>query len=223
MLLTRLFVRSAVAKTSLNQPWRCLSTNPGTTPESAQANAGEASSPQQQNLENELKSLKESLTQRDAEIKDFKDKYMRALAETENIRTRMIKQVDDAKIFGIQGFCKDLLEVADVLSLAIENTNPNKKSSDDAPNNSQSNALEQLNAMFNGLVMTEKSLLKIFEKHGLVQIKPCKGDPFDPNMHDAIFRVPESEMKSGSVFTSTKTGFMLRGRVIRAAQVGVVQ
>ena len=158
---------------------------------------------------------------RETEAKDFKDKYMRALAETENIRSRMIKQVDDAKIFGIQGFCKDLLEVADVLNLAIENTNPNKKPKEESVS-SQSH-VEQLNSMFNGLVMTEKQLIKIFEKHGLTRISPQKGDLFDPNLHDAIFRVPDADSKSGTIFTSTKTGFVLRGRVIRAAQVGVVQ
>lgn len=217
-LARNFFKTSKVA--NLNQIQRCLLSTNGKIEESTDTATAAAPSSQH---DAELKSLKETLTLKDNELKEYKDKYMRALAEAENVRTRMMKQVDDAKIFGIQGFCKDLLDVADVLNLAIENTNPNKMEKNNASASDTSSNREQLNSMFNGLVMTEKSLLKIFEKHGLTQIKPSKGDQFDPNMHDAIFRVPDEESKSGTIFTSTKTGFVLRGRVIRAAQVGVVQ
>lgn len=216
-LVKSTFSNNIIKRTNLNQIQKHLSTTGKTNEENTEATTPPTPPSQ---LDAELKSLKETLTTKENELKDYKDKYMRALAEAENVRTRMMRQVDDAKIFGIQGFCKDLLDVADVLNLAIENTNPNKTTD---KTSEESSSREQLNSMYNGLVMTEKSLLKIFEKHGLTQIKPSKGDPFDPNMHDAIFRVPDAESKSGTIFTSTKTGFVLRGRVIRAAQVGVVQ
>lgn len=130
----------------------------------------------------DLKLLQDKLSKCENDLLDFKDRYMRALAEAENTRIRMGKQVDDAKIYGIQGFCKDLLEVADILNLAIVNTDP-KRNETEAAN-------EQLLSMFNGLVMTEKCLLKIFSKHGLAQIVPNEGDKFNPNFHEAIFRVP---------------------------------
>lgn len=165
------------------------------------------------------KVLEEKLSKCQEDVLEFKDKYLRAMAEAENVRVRMRKQIDDAKIFGIQGFCKDLLEVADILNLAITNTNPNKSSE----SSEQANVKEQLNAMHQGLVMTETRLLKIFEKHGLVQIKPKEGDKFDPNLHEAIFRVPIPNKQSGSIEMLSKIGFKLHERVIRAAQVGVVQ
>ncbi|RNA05610.1 hypothetical protein BpHYR1_034897 [Brachionus plicatilis] len=169
-------------------------------------------------FESQMKELEEKLTKSEQEKLELKDKFLRAMAETENTRVRMRKQIDDAKIFGIQGFCKDLLEVADILKLAIENTDP-KKSTDPL----EKNIVERLNSMHQGLVMTESRLLKIFEKHGLVQIKPTSGEKFDPNLHEAIFQVPITNKESGTVAIVSKIGFKLHERVIRAAQVGVVQ
>lgn len=173
--------------------------------------------------EADLKALEEKLSNSESQVLDFKDKYLRAMAETENVRVRMRKQVDDAKIFGIQGFCKDLLEIADVLNLAITNTDPNKEGSQTSNQNTNLDVKKQLNSMHQGLMMTESRLLKIFEKHGLVQIKPKEGDKFDPNVHEAIFRVPIPNKQSGSIEVVSKTGFKLHERVIRAATVGVVQ
>lgn len=170
----------------------------------------------------EFKALEEKLKKAETDVSELKDKYVRALAETENVRNRMIKGIEDAKTFGIQGFCKDLLEVADILNMAVVNTNPEKEEKSDKPL-TQKEVDEKLSAMYNGLVMTEKCMLKIFEKNNLIQIKPAEGDKFDPNFHDAIFRVPIPGQTSGTINVVTKTGFQLKERVIRAAQVGVVQ
>ena len=110
--------------------------------------------------------------------------------------------------------------MADILHLAVVNTNP-AKSEEVAP--SPAEFKERLSSMYSGLVMTEKCLLKVFERNGLVQIEPAVGDKFDPNFHDAIFRVPIPGQASGTVNVATKIGFKLKERVIRAAQVGVVQ
>lgn len=166
----------------------------------------------------EVVEMKEKLAKCESDLVEMKDRYLRAMAETENTRNRMRKEIESVKIYGIQGFCKDLLEVADVLNLAIVNTDPSKETSSE-PGEIKS----KLKAMHNGLVMTETCLLKIFEKHGLVRILPKDGDKFDPNLHEAIFRIPLPEKESGTVNVLTKTGFKLHERVIRAAQVGVVQ
>lgn len=168
----------------------------------------------------ELKALQEQLTKKTEELADFKDKLLRALADAENVRNQMRKQVDQAKVFGIQAFSKDLFEVADILSLAIANTDPSKI---EANNELSETSREQLNSMFNGLKMTDKCMLKIFEKHNLYQISPSEGDKFDPNFHEALFRVPDASKESGSIHVVTKIGFKLHDRCLRAAQVGVVQ
>lgn len=172
---------------------------------------------QEQQPSNDDEQLKQKLAKCESDVAELKDKYMRSLAEIENTRFRMNKQIEDAKVFGIQGFCRDLLEVADVLRLAITNTDPTKLAaiSDEEKG--------KLMAMYNGLVMTETCLLKIFEKHRLVKINPGEGEKFDPNQHEAIFRMPVDGKPSGTVSVVTKVGFKLNERVIRAAQVGVVQ
>jgi len=143
---------------------------------------------------------------------EIKDKYKRSLAETENVRNRMQKQISDAKIFGIQGFCKDLLEVADILEKAVEATPKDNMSSN-----------QELKDLFDGLTMTETQLLKVFGKHGLTRVDPAAGDKFDPNLHEALFQLPVPDKENNTVAVVTQKGFALNGRTLRAAKVGVVK
>ncbi|KAL3864961.1 hypothetical protein ACJMK2_006602 [Sinanodonta woodiana] len=149
-----------------------------------------------------------------AEVKEYKDKYMRALAETENVRQRMKKQIDDAKIYGIQGFCKDLINVADILGKATESV----------PKEQLTDQNIHLKNLFEGLTMTDSELRKVFIKHGLVKIDPKEGDKFDPFIHEALFQVPKPENKeTGTIALISKTGYKLQDRTIRPALVGVFQ
>uniref|UniRef100_A0A0R3RSJ7 GrpE protein homolog n=1 Tax=Elaeophora elaphi TaxID=1147741 RepID=A0A0R3RSJ7_9BILA len=147
------------------------------------------------------------------EVTSFKDKYTRALAEVENVRRRGHKQTEEAKVFAIQGFCKDLLEVADILDLAVGAV---KK--EELGNNIS------LKNLFEGLEMTRTVLQKTFVKHGLKQISP-EGEKFDPALHEAVFQIPKDKAKfeSGCVAQVVKIGYALQNRPIRAAKVGVVQ
>ncbi|CAJ0920573.1 unnamed protein product, partial [Mesorhabditis belari] len=146
------------------------------------------------------------------ESADFKDKYQRALAEMENVRRRGVKQVDDAKTFAIQGFCKDLLEVADILDLAMGSIK--KEDLDEGG--------KQLQDIYEGISMTKRVLLKIFDKHGLTAVDPM-GTKFDPNLHEAITQIPAKSVnvEPGNIAFVSKIGYSLKGRPIRAAQVGV--
>ena len=136
---------------------------------------------------------------------------MRSLAETENVRTRMKKQVDDAKQYGIQNFCKDLLDVADILSQATESV-PKEEINKKNPH---------LKNLFDGLTMTESQLQKTFVKHGLEKIMPNKGEKFDPYLHEALFTVPSKETESGTIADLQKIGYKLHDRTVRPALVGV--
>lgn len=138
------------------------------------------------------------------------DKYRRSLADFENLRNRMNKQVADAKVFGIQGFCKDLLDVADVLAKAADSV------SEDALKNES----HYLKDMHQGLKLTQSQLLHVFERHGLVQENPL-GEKFDPNRHDALFQVPMPDKDPNTVIDVQKIGYILQGRTIRPAAVGV--
>merc|ERR1711902_183883 len=158
--------------------------------------------------ENE-KALQEQVATLSEKNEDLLDKYRRSLADFENLRNRMNKQVSDAKLFGIQGFCKDLLDVADVLNKAI--------SSVPAEQLAESQSLKDLHQ---GLQLTESQLLKVFSKHGLVQENPL-GDKFDPNKHDALFQIPAPDKDANTVLDVQKIGYILHGRTIRPAAVGV--
>ncbi|KAF1622266.1 UNVERIFIED_CONTAM: hypothetical protein FQV16_0000200, partial [Eudyptes robustus] len=147
------------------------------------------------------------------ECNELNDKYKRALAETENVRRRGQKQVEDAKVFAIQSFCKDLLEVADVLNLALDSVKKEDLEKD-----------PQLKNLYDGIDMTSTVLQKTFARHGLKKVSP-EGEKFDPNLHDAVFQVPKeaSEHAPGHIAEVMKIGYYLHERPIRPAQVGVVK
>ncbi|XP_011179404.1 grpE protein homolog, mitochondrial [Zeugodacus cucurbitae] len=138
------------------------------------------------------------------------DKYKRSLADSENLRTRLTKQIADAKVFGIQSFCKDLLEVADILGHATEAV-PKDQINENNPH---------LKNLYEGLVMTKASLLQVFKRHGLEPVNPLN-EKFNPNMHEALFEKDDATVEPSTVVVVTKLGYKLHERCIRPALVGV--
>jgi molecular chaperone GrpE len=157
-----------------------------------------------------LEEKEENLEKIQLKANDFEDKYKRSLAETENVRQRMFKQIEEAKVFGIQSFSCDLLEVADVLRKAIDSV------SEESNQPQEGKALQSLQE---GLKLTEAQLLKVFQKNGLEQVQPSEGDDFDPNVHEALFEVVGGE--AGKIAQLSQIGYKLHGRTIRPAKVGV--
>ncbi|XP_035894399.1 grpE protein homolog, mitochondrial [Anopheles stephensi] len=145
-------------------------------------------------------------------VKSLDDKYKRALAESENIRRRLTKQIDDAKLFGIQGFCKDLLEVADILGHATEAV-PKDEISDKNPH---------LKNLFEGLSMTRQQLNSVFKRHGLEPVNPMN-EKFNPNLHEALFQQEVANVEPNTVVVVSKIGYKLHDRCIRPALVGVTK
>ncbi|BFG06071.1 grpE protein homolog mitochondrial [Drosophila madeirensis] len=143
------------------------------------------------------------------ELAESKDKYMRALADGENMRTRLNKQISDAKIFAIQSFCKDLLEVADTLGHAIKAV-PKDKLGDNT----------DLKSLYEGLTMTRASLLQVFKRNGLEAVDPIN-QKFDPNLHEALFQKEDKTVEANTVVEVTKLGYKLHERCVRPALVGV--
>jgi len=138
----------------------------------------------------------------------LQDQYLRALAETENVRKRMTNQIEEARLFGIQTFAKDLLEIADILDRAMQSVDKDalKESS------------KQFKSLYEGLSMTDAQLQKIFKRNGLEKVDP-EGEKFDPNRHEALYQVKGD--KPGIVMDVTQVGYILNGRTIRSAKVGV--
>ncbi|KAG8453464.1 hypothetical protein GDO86_000190 [Hymenochirus boettgeri] len=146
------------------------------------------------------------------QVKDLTDKYRRALADTENLRQRTQKLVEESKLYGIQGFCKDLLEVADILEKATESV-PKEEIKTENPH---------LKNLYEGLIMTEVQMQKVFKKHGVVKLNPI-GAKFDPYEHEALFHTPFEGKEPGTVALVSKIGYKLHERTLRPALVGVVK
>ncbi|KAL2720207.1 hypothetical protein V1478_010473 [Vespula squamosa] len=181
-------------------------------------NDGDAQTPLQEPTatEKKLKGEIELLMKEIVELKEVKntleDKYKRALADGENLRVRLTKQIEDAKLFGIQGFCKDLLDVADVLGKATESV-PKSELTDKNPH---------LKTLYEGLIMTEAQLHKVFKKHGLISLNPIN-EKFDPNQHEALFQQEVEGKEPGIVVVVSKIGYKLHERIVRPALVGVAK
>ncbi|CAO3429752.1 nucleotide exchange factor GrpE [Azospirillum endophyticum] len=144
------------------------------------------------------------------EVSHLKDRFLRALAEQENMRRRAERDRDDAVRFAASGFARDLLPSADNLRRAIESV----------PMEFAAAELWVQNLMA-GLVATEKALLDAFAKHGILRIDPAPGEPFDPHRHQAMFEVEGSGLPAGTVAQVLQPGYAQHERLLRPALVGV--
>jgi molecular chaperone GrpE len=150
------------------------------------------------------------VTELEAELSDYKDRLLRALAETENVRRRAQREREDASRYAISGFAKELLSAADNLRRAIESL-PESEAKD-----------ERTRSLLAGIAATERELLSVFERHGIRRIDP-KGEPFDHNLHQAIFETERPDQPSGSVVEVLQPGYVLHDRLLRPAMVGVAK
>src|ERR1700691_5409332 len=140
---------------------------------------------------------------------EMKDRLLRTLAEMENLRKRTEREVADSRLYGITSFARDVLGVADNLRRALEAVAPELRAS------AQSGA----KALIDGVELTERELLKALEKNGVRQFTPQR-ERFDPNLHQAMFEVPDATVPAGSVVQVVQPGYMIGERVLRPALVG---
>ncbi|NXI15307.1 GRPE2 protein, partial [Irena cyanogastra] len=147
------------------------------------------------------------------QVRDLTERYRKALADSENVRRRTQKFVEDAKLFGIQSFCRDLVEVADILEKTAESAAGHAEEEPSDPN-------PTLKKIYEGLSLLEAKLQSVFAKHGLQKMNPV-GGRYDPYDHEIICHVPAEGMQPGTVALVTQDGYKLHGRTIRHALVGV--
>jgi len=146
------------------------------------------------------------------EVTEARDKMLRTLAEMENLRTRTKREVTDAKTYGISGFARDVLEIADNLQRTVDAVSAEAKASADPG----------LKALIEGVELTERSLLNALEKHGVKKFDP-QGEKFDPNFQQAMYEVPDPSVPAGTVVQVVQAGYMIGERVLRPALVGVAK
>ncbi len=144
------------------------------------------------------------------EAAEAKDKMLRTLAEMENLRKRTQREVADARTYGIAGFARDILDIADNLQRALDAIPPEARSSADAG----------LKSLIEGVELTERSLHKTLEKNGVQKFEPI-GEKFDPNVQQAMYEVPDSSVAPGTVVQVIQAGYMIGERILRPALVAV--
>lgn len=151
-------------------------------------------------LEGEIEALK-------AERDDFRDRFMRALADAENSRKRSERDRREAEQYGGTRLARDLLPVYDNLNRALQAI----------PEESRAAS----SALIEGVELTLRELSSVMNKHGVKSVAPALGDKFDPQMHEAMFEAPVPGTKAGDIIQVMTEGFMLHDRLLRPAQVGV--
>jgi molecular chaperone GrpE len=146
------------------------------------------------------------------ETAEYKDKLLRTLAEMENLRRRTEREVADSRTYGIASFARDVLAVADNMHRALEAIGPELREQGDA----------KTKALIEGVELTERELLKSLEKNGVRKFSP-QGEKFDPNLHQAMYEVPNSDVPPGHIAQVMQAGYMIGERVLRPALVGVAK
>jgi len=142
-----------------------------------------------------------------AEVQDLKDKLLRAMAESENTRRIAAREKSDATKYAVTSFARDIVRVADNLSMAMMTVTDEARQAD-----------QNLDNLCVGIDMTMKELLTIFEGHGIKPV-PAEGQPFDHNIHEAVQQVENTEVTSGTVMQVLRGGFTIQDRLLRPAQV----
>ncbi len=146
------------------------------------------------------------------EAAELKDRLLRTLAEMENLRRRTEREVADARTYGVTNFARDILAVADNMERALKALDDEIRDKADAG----------VKALLDGVELTERELIKVMEKHGITRLEP-QGQKFDPNMHQAMFELPDPTVPAGTVVQVVQPGYKIGERVLRPAMVGIAK
>jgi molecular chaperone GrpE len=161
--------------------------------------------PQDHEAAHEIAALR---AERDAQ----KDRALRALAELENLRKRTEREREEARLYSITRFARDLLTVADNLARALAAYPPEaRKSADDSTR-----------AVIDGVEATERELQAVLARHGVKAID-AQGQRFDPHLHQAIAEVPGNGALPGTVVNVVQLGYVISDRLLRPAMVTVAK
>mgnify|MGYP003626157207 CR=1 FL=1 len=148
-----------------------------------------------------------------AEIADLKERLLRMGAELDNTRKRAERERQDASRYAVANFSRDMLEVSDNLRRALATLKEEERAG----------VTDSVASLIEGVEMTDRLLAAIFERHGIREITPKPGERFDPNLHEAMFEVPDSGQPAGTVVHVLEAGYKIGERLLRAARVGVAK
>jgi molecular chaperone GrpE len=160
-------------------------------------------------------SAAQALAARNAELEgqigDLTDRLLRAHADMDNLRKRTEREKSDSAKYAISKFALDIVGVSDNFQRAVTALPAGAAEADGT-----------LKSIVDGVMMTERAFLQVLERHGVRRIDP-KGEPFNPNMHQAVMEQDNPEVPAGSVLQVFQPGFMIEERVLRPAMVVVAR
>ncbi len=142
-----------------------------------------------------------------AECAELKDRLLRAMAEADNARKRAERDRREAEAYGSTRLARDMLPVYDNLRRALDAAGPGPD--------------ETVRPVIEGIELTLRELVNALARHGIERISPQIGDAFDPQHHQAMFEAPVPSVPAGHLIQVSAEGFLIRGRLLRPAQVGV--
>ena len=154
--------------------------------------------------------LDDALASLRGDLETARQEVLYARAETQNVRRRMEKDVQDARNYAATGFARDILSVADNLGRALDAI-PAEQRED-----------EKLKGFIAGIEATRRELDKVFTQNGITRIA-AKGMPLDPNQHQAMMEIPTDEVEPGIIVQEMQAGYMIKDRLLRPAMVGVAK
>jgi molecular chaperone GrpE len=160
-------------------------------------------------LETEAVDLARLVEQLQAEKAELHDKYLRAEAETQNVRRRAQQEVERERKYGVERFARDVLSVADNLGRALSALPADLEAVDPALRN-----------VIAGVQATERELQSVLERHGVTRIESL-GKPFNADFHQAMMELQDPSVPAGTVVQELIPGYLLAGRLLRAAMVAV--
>lgn len=143
------------------------------------------------------------------EAKELKDKLLRSMAETENLRRRFEREREDTAKYAVANFAKELVTVADNLRRALESVGEEARTH------------EAVKGLTEGVEATERAMLAAFERFGVKRVDPM-GQRFDPNLHQAMAQI-DADQPAGTVVQVMQPGYVIHGRLLRAAMVIVAK
>ncbi|UOR14879.1 nucleotide exchange factor GrpE [Qipengyuania aquimaris] len=154
--------------------------------------------------------LEQALESLRGDLEAAKQDALYARAETQNVRRRMEKDVQDARNYAATGFARDILSVADNLGRALDAI-PAEQRED-----------EKLKGFIAGIEATQRELEKVFNQNGITRIA-ANGMPLDPNQHQAMMEIPTEDAEPGTIVQEMQAGYMIKDRLLRPAMVGVAK
>jgi molecular chaperone GrpE len=149
----------------------------------------------------------EKIAKLEADLAEARDRMLRALAETENVRRRLEREREDTARYAISRFAGDLLSVADNLRRALDAVPAGAIEKD-----------EFLAKLVDGVGATERNLLNVLDKNGVKKLDPA-GQKFDPNFHEVLFELDAPDKPVGTVVQVLEPGYTIGDRLLRPARV----